>query len=59
MRYKDLTPYEVTLFLEEERSLTEVGEVRKDESIGYLAVWTSVRVDDTSGNNPTPTEITH
>jgi hypothetical protein len=60
MRYKDLTPYEVTLYLEEERAHDEAAVARVDESIGYLALWTTIRVDDTNGTTPTdPEENVH
>jgi hypothetical protein len=47
MRYKDLTPYQATFIIEEEKSADDETAVKQPESVGYLALWINVRINDT------------
>jgi hypothetical protein len=54
MRYSDLTPTSVKLYIEEEKSGdTEV--TSPAEVVGYLALWTEIRPNDTNGSLTEPT----
>ena len=59
MRYKDLTPYEVTLIIQEDQSADDETKTEVAESVGYLALWIGVRVNETIDNEPEPTENMH